>query len=307
MSYYINIPGAVLSDKNLTPYSKLLYGHISALCSVEGYCFASSDYLAEVLGVTDRAIRNYIVELLNGGHIRVEKTETKKRKIYLGTKVTVGEKPEKQIKIVDDAEQTFQAPEQTFQTYGTGIPDMRNKRSDNNTIYNTIDNNTKNKEEEVFILKPEIREDPFFPSYDSDNSKMVHKILSENAKEKYDTGIEKDLNNCNKIYSLLISDDKESELREKLIQYEFTWWAEQGKQPNAKHVVGAWSTMLASKVPKWYRDGYASHEDALKAIQRAPVTRTSAVPERFTPAESDIVNFEAEMRALKGELEVTSI
>jgi hypothetical protein len=161
------------------------------------------------------------------------------------------------------------------------------------------------KKENVFLSKPS--NDPFIPTHDFDGANIVHKILAENLRDQYESGMVSDPAHCNSIYSLLISDDKETELKEKLIQYEFTWWAEKEKQPNAKNVFKAWDTLSASKVPKWYRDGFDSHEDALKAIQRSPVTRTSAVPERFTPAESDIVNFEAEMRALKGELETTPI
>ena len=152
--YNIGIPGIVLADKTITPYAKLLFGIISGLCNMTGFCFASSDYLAEQLGVTDRAIRNYVVELLNAGHIRIEKSDSNKRKIFLTTKIVKGGKPEKQIKIDTEqtfhpenkAEQAFQTQEQPFQPNGTDVPPERNEHSDNNNKENNKENDKENDE-----------------------------------------------------------------------------------------------------------------------------------------------------------------
>lgn len=66
------IPATVRYDKNLSPNSKLLYGEITALCSKEGFCWASNRYFADLYSVTNRSITKWVKELSDNGYIFVE-------------------------------------------------------------------------------------------------------------------------------------------------------------------------------------------------------------------------------------------
>ena len=82
-SYYAIIPAHVRYDASLPPNAKLLYGEITALCSVEGYCWASNRYFAALYGVKVRAVQNWIDALRTAGHILIEPIDGYKRHIRL--------------------------------------------------------------------------------------------------------------------------------------------------------------------------------------------------------------------------------
>jgi len=73
-SYYAIIPANVRYDANLVPNAKLLYGEITALCNDKGYCWATNKYFADLYGVSDRSIRQWISVLEKRGYIRTETT-----------------------------------------------------------------------------------------------------------------------------------------------------------------------------------------------------------------------------------------
>lgn len=66
---YINIPLAVLGNKNLNVYSAVLYGHIVSLTRLKGYSWASNKTLGDLLGVNGRSIQRYLKELQDEGFI----------------------------------------------------------------------------------------------------------------------------------------------------------------------------------------------------------------------------------------------
>lgn len=68
-SYYAVIPANVRYDESLPPNAKLLYGEITALCNVEGYCWASNKYFAELYGVSVISISKWINALADRGYI----------------------------------------------------------------------------------------------------------------------------------------------------------------------------------------------------------------------------------------------
>lgn len=68
-SYYAIIPASVRYDQNLPANAKLLYGEISALCGIQGYCDLPDSKIAEPYEMSERAIRGLIKKLVDSGYI----------------------------------------------------------------------------------------------------------------------------------------------------------------------------------------------------------------------------------------------
>lgn len=96
-SYYAIIPSNVRYDSGLTANAKLLYGEITALCSAEGFCWATNRYFAELYDVSTGTVSGWIKQLEDAGHIvsevlRNDRKEVEGRKIFLNTlpeKITI--------------------------------------------------------------------------------------------------------------------------------------------------------------------------------------------------------------------------
>ena len=82
-AYYAIIPAHVRYDDSLPPNAKLLYGEITALCSMEGFCWAKNAYFAKLDGVKVRAVQRWIEALEAAGHILVEPIDGYQRHIRL--------------------------------------------------------------------------------------------------------------------------------------------------------------------------------------------------------------------------------
>jgi len=63
MKWYAIIPNEVLSNKELTSSAKLLIGVLVSLSNKNGYCFASNQYISDVLGISSAYVRSLIKEL----------------------------------------------------------------------------------------------------------------------------------------------------------------------------------------------------------------------------------------------------
>ena len=68
-SYYAIISAEVRYDKNLTAHSKLLYAEITALLNMNGECFATNRYFAELYGKSIVTISKWIKELIVNNYI----------------------------------------------------------------------------------------------------------------------------------------------------------------------------------------------------------------------------------------------
>lgn len=89
-NFYAIIPARVRYDSNLSANEKLLYGELTALCQVEGFCWASNKYFANLYGVEVRTVQRWIEHLEKQGYIyrteeykNSENSREKMRKIYL--------------------------------------------------------------------------------------------------------------------------------------------------------------------------------------------------------------------------------
>lgn len=71
-SYIAIISADVRYDSSLTPNAKLLYGEITALSNVKGYCFATNKYFASLYNVSERTITEWVSKLEEKGYISVK-------------------------------------------------------------------------------------------------------------------------------------------------------------------------------------------------------------------------------------------
>lgn len=71
-SFYAIIPADVRYDKRLTPNAKLLYGEITALCNMHGYCWATNSYFMNLYDKSQQTISNWIRQLKKCGYITLE-------------------------------------------------------------------------------------------------------------------------------------------------------------------------------------------------------------------------------------------
>lgn len=144
-SYYAIIPASVRYDKELRPNEKLLYGEITALCGASGYCWGTNQYFADLYGVSDRMVREWISHLKERGYVDIVM-------IYKeGTKEVL----ERRIYIVPITNTlAVDPPEENFRTSGKKVPETPGKkfptppekkfRENNTRVNNTSMNNKEN-------------------------------------------------------------------------------------------------------------------------------------------------------------------
>jgi hypothetical protein len=104
-------PATVRYDSSLPWGAKTLYGEISALTNMTGYCWAGNGYFTSLYKVSDRTISYWIAKLHNAGHITVyyeffeNSKKIKRRLIKLPPPVAAAiEKiPEESLKQPEDA------------------------------------------------------------------------------------------------------------------------------------------------------------------------------------------------------------
>lgn len=86
---FLMIPQVVAQDKSLNGNEKLLYGHIFSLTKKEGYCWATNEYLASLVGVSKDCISRYITHIIKLGYLKRVVEKDKKtgqiscRKLYI--------------------------------------------------------------------------------------------------------------------------------------------------------------------------------------------------------------------------------
>mgnify|MGYP002968432426 FL=1 len=88
VNYYAIIPATVRYDTNLKPAEKLLYGEITALANIKGYCYASNRYFANLYNVTLHTVSQWISHLEKLQYIALEMIRDnnkviKERRIYI--------------------------------------------------------------------------------------------------------------------------------------------------------------------------------------------------------------------------------
>lgn len=85
--YWAVLPANVRHDRGLTTTAKLLYAEISSLAQVDGYCWATDKYFAELFLCSEATITRAMKQLSNSGYIRAEKATNNRgteRHIFCG-------------------------------------------------------------------------------------------------------------------------------------------------------------------------------------------------------------------------------
>jgi hypothetical protein len=84
-AYFAVITANVRYSKDIPDGAKLLFGEITALCSKEGYCWATNKYFAELYDKDNGTIRRWVYALRDAGFITIDpgKEEGNKRRIFI--------------------------------------------------------------------------------------------------------------------------------------------------------------------------------------------------------------------------------
>mgnify|MGYP000898517901 CR=1 FL=1 len=77
------IPTEIIINKEISSTEKLLYAVISSLTNEKGYCWASNQYLGDLIGISERHASRSINKLLQEQLIEVDIKDNSKRKITL--------------------------------------------------------------------------------------------------------------------------------------------------------------------------------------------------------------------------------
>ena len=151
-NYYAILTSEVRYNENLTPNAKLLYAEITALINMNGECFASNKYFADLYGKSKTTISKWVSELVKEGFVEVKLTYKE------GTK----EINKRYISILKGGVRKLDTP-------------IHQKLKDNNTIVNnnTTYSNKKPSIEEIkqYCLQRNngIDAEQFFDFYESKN------------------------------------------------------------------------------------------------------------------------------------------
>lgn len=100
---YAIIPNAVLEDETLRPNAKLLYAKVSSLQRINGFCYASNDYLSKGLGLKSKdTVTKLLRQLTDAGYVSIEVIRDENnavtgRKIYLAANPSISDTPPGQI------------------------------------------------------------------------------------------------------------------------------------------------------------------------------------------------------------------
>lgn len=138
-SYYSVTPATVRYDHRLKPNEKLLYGEITALANVKGYCYASNSYFAKLYGVKSGTVSGWVAHLKELSYIDTQTIYKENSKEIQERRIYINDTPTRNIAGVCDKKRI--PP-----TIKNEDP-MRYKSKENNTsINNTSKNSSSSKQ-----------------------------------------------------------------------------------------------------------------------------------------------------------------
>ena len=92
------LPMSIWFNERLEPTSIKLYAITRGLANKYGYCFATNQYLADILKCTTRAVQKWLSTLVEEGYIKIQYDRTgsqTQRKVYISEKFkkSLGDEP----------------------------------------------------------------------------------------------------------------------------------------------------------------------------------------------------------------------
>ena len=85
-NYYCVVPINIITDGKLSDGAKLLYSVVSSLTHMEGYCYATNEYLSKIFDKDERTIQRLLKELKDNSYIFIENSKNRNksyRKIFI--------------------------------------------------------------------------------------------------------------------------------------------------------------------------------------------------------------------------------
>lgn len=83
---FVKVPIRLLSNKNFTMTSSVVYGLILSLSYKTGYCYASNEVLGKMIQRDTRSVARSINELVQRDCITIKNSKKRNRQIYLNDK-----------------------------------------------------------------------------------------------------------------------------------------------------------------------------------------------------------------------------
>ena len=132
-SYYSVTPATVRYDHRLKPNEKLLFGEITALSNVKGYCYSTNKYFSKLYEVTVQTVSEWINHLKELGYLKVEMIKDgkaiKERHLYPVVDAPIQENLNRGIR---------EKPKENITSINT-----TSKNNSSSTVRDSLDNSTK--------------------------------------------------------------------------------------------------------------------------------------------------------------------
>jgi len=271
-SFYAIIPADVRYDKVLCANAKLLYGEITALANKEGFCWASNEYFAKLYEVDKNTISRWVSSLRAQGYIRVEIIDRVDRKIFIA---------DSRIR-----EKDFE----DIQKSGGGSTKKTNqdlqKDGHINTVNSTI-NNTEREKEKPLSQNSKTPEEPFDPipyhlqpkitndgwDFNAEGAQLVIDFFEDYYQREFNKSsgrIKERKMEASKLYNYLSQEDKIAELKEIILQFEYSWHGHKCILPKKadspfsatpQKLIEVWDKLSPNNVPPWIREGHATERE----------------------------------------------
>lgn len=202
--FFSATPATVGYDNRLCPRALMLFGKITALCKVEGFCWATNNYFATLYKVNKMSVSRWIKQLVDYGYIKSvieydkETKQVIRRKLFPNINLFSGEvifcNDENNVKNAsnnndDDASNNdkndiFETKENIEKIYASNVPTPIYKNV-YTPIYKNVEENNRNINNNI-LRKKERKEDLNDNSlFKRENENEIKKISAEkNSTEK---------------------------------------------------------------------------------------------------------------------------